>query len=98
MAAAVTSGAAALLLQAHPQLSPDDVKCRLMASARPAVDPATDLLGYSVFQQGAGMVHAWDAGGAPGTARANGGPHVGAVVAGTPHSGGTERINGYVEF
>jgi serine protease AprX len=35
MAAAVTSGAVALLLQAHPELNPDEVKMRLMASATP---------------------------------------------------------------
>ena len=33
-AAAVVSGAVALMLQAAPSLTPDTVKCRLMASAR----------------------------------------------------------------
>ncbi len=33
-AAAVVSGVAALLLQADPSLTPNDVKCRLMATAR----------------------------------------------------------------
>ena len=32
-AAAVTSGVATLMLQADPSLTPDQVKCRLMASA-----------------------------------------------------------------
>ncbi len=54
-ATAVTSGLAALLLQNEPGLSPDDVKCRLMASARPAID-ATGQLAYSIFQQGAGFI------------------------------------------
>jgi serine protease AprX len=54
-AAAIVSGAVALLLQNDPGLSPDDVKCRLMASAKPAVD-ASGNLAYSVFQQGAGTV------------------------------------------
>ena len=60
-AAAVVSGVTALMLDADPSLSPDEVKCRLMASAHPAVVPATGLLAYSVFQQGAGLVNAWDA-------------------------------------
>jgi serine protease AprX len=52
---AVVSGAVALLIQAEPSLTPDEVKCKLMASARPAVG------GYSVFQQGAGLINAYDA-------------------------------------
>src|SRR5882757_2152547 len=54
-AAAVVSGAVALMLQADPSLTPDTVKCRLMSSARPAVD-ANNQLAYSVFQQGTGEV------------------------------------------
>ncbi len=37
MAAAVTTGVVALMLQSDPALTPDQVKCRLLASARPAV-------------------------------------------------------------
>lgn len=59
-AAAVVSGAVALLLQSEPRLTPDEVKCKLMASARPAVDPAGNYA-YSVFQQGAGLINAYDA-------------------------------------
>lgn len=59
-AAAVVSGAVALLLQNEPRLTPDEVKCKLMASARSAVDPAGNNA-YSVFQQGAGLIHAYDA-------------------------------------
>ncbi|WP_294078046.1 S8 family peptidase, partial [Thiolapillus sp.] len=40
---AVVSGVVALLLQAHPELTPDEVKCRLMASARPAVNNRDEL-------------------------------------------------------
>jgi serine protease AprX len=54
-AAAIVSGAVALLLQAEPYLKPDEVKCKLMASARAAAD------GYSVFQQGAGLINVYDA-------------------------------------
>ena len=35
MASAVTSGAVALLLQSHPDLNPDQVKSRLVSTARP---------------------------------------------------------------
>jgi serine protease AprX len=55
-AAAVVSGAVALMLTDNPSLSPDDVKCRLMDSARPATT-SNDMLAYSVFQQGAGVVN-----------------------------------------
>ena len=41
-AAAVVSGVVALLLQAEPGLSPDEVKCRLMASARAGCGGRTD--------------------------------------------------------
>src|SRR6185295_18394967 len=49
-AAAVTSGVVALLLQAQPGLTPDQVKCKLLVSSRPAVDP-NGSVAYSVFQQ-----------------------------------------------
>src|SRR5438552_17402627 len=59
-AAAVVSGAVALMLQADPSLTPDTVKCRLMSSARPAVD-AQGQLADSVFQQGAGEINVYAA-------------------------------------
>ncbi len=55
--AAVVSGVVALMLQADPSLSPDDVKCRLMTSARGARN-ADGSPRYSVLQQGAGLVDA----------------------------------------
>jgi len=57
-ATAVTTGIVALMLDADPNLTPDDVKCRLMVSANPAVDSAGQLA-YSIFQQGAGQVNAY---------------------------------------
>ncbi|MCA9929571.1 MAG: S8 family serine peptidase [Anaerolineales bacterium] len=36
-ATAVITGVVALMLQVDPTLSPDDVKCRLMAAVHPAV-------------------------------------------------------------
>ena len=37
-ATAVVTGVVALMLQVNPLLSPDDVKCRLMSGAHPAVN------------------------------------------------------------
>ena len=60
-AAAVASGAAALVLSQHPDLSPDQVKYRLMYTSLPWVNPEqTDVL-YSVWQQGFGRLNAYDA-------------------------------------
>src|SRR6188768_1119064 len=55
--AAVVSGVAALVIYNNPNLTPDQVKCRIIASGKPAVN--TDgSLAYSVLQQGAGLVDA----------------------------------------
>ena len=55
-AAALVSGLVALLLQLEPDLTPDDVKCKLLGTAEPAIN--TDgLLAYSPFQQGHGYVN-----------------------------------------
>ena len=53
-AAAVVSGAVALMLQAEPSLTNDDVKCRLMSTAKSSA--GHELYNYTVFQQGAGLV------------------------------------------
>jgi serine protease AprX len=66
MAAPVVSGAAALLLQQNPKLTPDQVKVRLMETASKtfpaystAVDPATGAVytsQYDIFTIGAGYL------------------------------------------
>ena len=56
-ASALVSGIAALLLQLEPDLSPDDIKCKLMSSAEPAIH-RNGRLYYSPFQQGSGAVSA----------------------------------------
>lgn len=61
MATAVASGVAALMLQASPDLEPDQVKYRLLASARAAAVGEPPELVYSVFRQGMGRVWAPDA-------------------------------------
>ncbi len=59
-ATAVVTGIVALMLNQDPSLTPDDVKCRLLSTARPAFADE-NTLAYSVFQQGAGLVNALDA-------------------------------------
>ena len=86
-AAAVVSGAVALLLQSEPGLTPDQVKCKLMASAHPAVT-ATGELAYSVFQQGSGLVNAYDAHNESQLDCANRGLDIDKDLAGTQHYGG----------
>ncbi|TGD74124.1 alkaline serine protease [Mangrovimicrobium sediminis] len=55
-AAAVVSGLVALLLQIEPQLSADDIKCKLLSGADLAIN-ADGLLAYSPFDQGHGYVN-----------------------------------------
>ena len=76
-------------------LTPDDVKCRLLASARPAVT-STGTLAYSVFQQGAGLINAVSAVNSSATGCANHGLNIAADLAGTQHFGGpaNEDANG----
>jgi serine protease AprX len=59
-AAGVVSGVVALMLQYEPSLTPDEVKCRLMDGAHTALNNEAKLA-YSVFQQGSGVVNAFDA-------------------------------------
>ena len=54
-AAAVVSGLVALLLQLEPELTPDEVKCKLTSSANLAIN-RDGRLAYSPFQQGHGYV------------------------------------------
>jgi len=60
-AAAITSGAAALILARNPNLTPDEVKYRLTITALPwVVEDGSDVL-YSMWQQGAGRLNVYDA-------------------------------------
>jgi len=94
-AAAVTSGAVALILQNDPSLTPDQVKCKLMASAQPAVKSSSQLA-YSIFQQGAGMINVLGATSTSALNCANQGLNIAADLAGTQHFGGAanETANG----
>ena len=60
-ASAVVSGTAALMIARNPKLTPDQVKYRLMISAMPWIKAdGSDTL-YSIWQQGAGRVNAYEA-------------------------------------
>jgi serine protease AprX len=85
--AAVVSGVVALMLQAQPSLTPNQVKCKLMSSAFAAVD-SSGKLAYTVFQQGAGQVNALAAVFNPYTSCGNVGLDIAADLAGTRHYGG----------
>jgi len=89
----LVSGIAALILERYPNLSPDEVKYRLLASAATALDPATGEPIYSVWQQGAGRVWAPGAvfGDLPGTA--NQGLNIGKDLAGEEHYQGWTTWN-----
>ncbi len=104
-AAAVVSGAAALVLANNPDITPDQVKYRLMVTSLPWInDEQTDVL-YSVWQQGAGRLNAYDAALATDiTLAANNGLDIQADLAGTQHfegysyyddETGTFRLHGY---
>jgi serine protease AprX len=84
-AAGVVSGVSALLLSQHPELTPDQVKHRLMATALPWVDPGTADALYSLWQQGAGRVNALDAVYADVQGAANAGLDIQADLAGSQH-------------
>ena len=84
-ASAVVSGLAALALAENPELTPDEVKYRLMVTALPWVDlDSTEAL-YSLWQQGAGRVNAPDAVFAEVTGSANYGMDIFADLADEEH-------------
>jgi serine protease AprX len=91
-AAAVTSGVVALMLQADPALTPDQVKCRLLASADAAIGKGGKAA-YTVFQQGAGRVNAYGAVYSQASNCANLGLNVAFDIAGLAHFGGPAHQN-----
>jgi serine protease AprX len=88
--AAAVTGIVALMLEAAPGLGPDDVKCRLIAGAHPALG-ADGTLAYPVFQQGAGLVSTYDAVASSASGCANRGLDVQKDLEGTEHYAGPVR-------
>jgi serine protease AprX len=89
-AAGVISGVAALMLQVKPSLTPDQLKCRLMATARPAYNGSGESA-YSVLQQGAGLVDVRAAAYSTSSDCANVGLNIGADLANQAHFAGPVR-------
>jgi hypothetical protein len=80
------------MLEVSPSLTPDQVKCRLMSSARPAVK-SDGTLAYTVFQQGSGLVNAHDAVYSTASGCANQGLNVVADLYYGKHFGGRANYN-----
>lgn len=91
-ATAVTSGVVAQMLKANPSLTPDNVKCRLMASARIALNE-NGVPAYSVFQQGAGLISASAAVASNASGCANVGLNIGQDMNSSIHFGGPANYN-----
>lgn len=91
-AAAVVSGVVALLLADNPDLTPDQVKCKLLASAYSA-NNSDGSKRYSVFQQGAGLVSAYYAIASAETDCANKSLDIAKDLSGEEHFSGPSNIN-----
>jgi subtilisin family serine protease len=90
--AAVVSGVAALVIAQNPGLTPDQVKCRIMSSGKPALD-SKGKLAYSVLQQGAGLVDAQRAVYGTNDNCANQGLDINSDIAGSKHfMGGVRQL------
>jgi serine protease AprX len=98
MSAAQVSGVVALVLSRSPGLTPDEVKYRLLASARPAATANdTDVPAFSPWQQGAGRVDAFAAVFDDYAGTANLGLDIDADLAGTQHYVGYTRWDAEAE-
>jgi serine protease AprX len=84
-AAAVVSGIVAMMLAKNPDLTPDQVKYRLMVTAIPWVAQDTQQAGYSMWQQGTGRVNAPDAIFGVAKGKANSGMDIKADLKGKAH-------------
>ncbi len=83
--AAVVSGIAALAVSKNSDLTPNQVKFRILSTALPWVDDQTHQAIYSVWQQGAGRVNAADAALADMQGEANAHMDIQADLDGTTH-------------
>ncbi len=93
MATASVSGLAALILSENPELTPDEVKFRLMQTARPQYSEAHGEAAYSIWQQGAGRAWAPDAVMGEISGAANHGMDIDGDLAGSIHYQGWSIYN-----
>jgi len=84
-ATAVVSGIVALMLSHDSDLAPDQAKYRLMRTAQLWQDPTSDQIPYSIWQQGAGRVNAYDAVFTSSQEAANAGMNIQADLDGSEH-------------
>jgi len=87
-ATGVATGVVALMLSQNPNLTPDEVKFRMMGSAFPWVDVDNDQALYSIWQQGMGRLNAPDAVFGEMTGVANAGMDIWADLNGDIHYAG----------
>lgn len=90
-AAAVVTGTVALMLQRNPNLTPDDIKCRLIDSAASMADPSSGEE-YGPFTQGAGLINAYAAVISTASGCANVGLDIQADLNGVTHFKGPARV------
>jgi serine protease AprX len=95
-ASAVVSGIAALILQRNGHLSPDDVKCRIIASAQTANNG--DMITYSPFEQGHGLANAYAAVYSDASGCANIGMDIKKDLEGTQHYAGPTALDANGDF
>jgi serine protease AprX len=91
-ASAVVAGTVALMLQHNPNLSPDDIKCRLIASAKRGVKDSQGNYA-SPFAVGAGMVDAFSAISSRAMGCANRGLDIKSDLANTTHFKGPVSLD-----
>ena len=90
---AIVSGVVALMLQAEPTLTPDDVKCRLMVTAEPLVGSEG-----AVFHHGSGSVNAYAAAYSSASDCANRNLDIALDLAGIQHYAGPVRRDDSGDF
>jgi serine protease AprX len=95
-AAAIVSGVAALIISNNPTASPDDVKCRIMTTAKRASNGK--IATYSPFEQGSGLVNAYDAVMSSATNCANNSINIKEELMGLNHFIGPARIDSKGEY
>lgn len=88
---AIVAGVAALIISNDPYISANDVKCRILSTAKAATNG--DTLSYSPFQQGAGLVNAYAAVMSTASGCANVNLSIDNDLAGIAHYVGPGRVN-----